>query len=435
MQQLSRFVRHELRRLLGDRTGAALATFAVAFPVMAGAVGIGLEVGLWYTSRRQAQTSADAAAISGAFERARGNVSGITAAALKEAQRNGFNNAAPATFVVNNPPTSGGATGDASAVEVRLTRQENLLLSSLFLEGSVTIAARSVAQVQITGEACVLALDPSAQAAVTNSGNPTINMAGCVVAANSNDPAAINIAGSSILNAESLWTAGNYEIDGGATLSLATPATTNAWALPDPYADLTLPAIGGCTQTNASYSNTTTTISPGVYCNGLDFGANANVTLQPGTYYINAGDFKVNAQARLRCNCSNPGDGVTIVLTSTGAASTIGTVTINGGADIVLNAPTAEAYPLPGLLFYQDPRAPTNGVNKLNGGSSMILDGANYFPKQLVQWAGTNDTTTPHCVQIVARLVVFTGNSVLDNSHCQEAGVNPVQITGVRVVE
>ena len=435
MHRLSRYVRHEFRRLLRDRAGAALATFAVAFPVMAGAVGMGLEVGLWYTNRRQAQTSADAAAISGAFERAKGNIGGITAAALKEAQRNGFNNAAPATFAVNNPPASGGAAGNAAAVEVLLTRQQNLLLASLFLDGSVTIAARAVAQVQITGEACVLALDPAAQAAVTNSGNPTVNMAGCVVAANSNDSAAINIAGSSILTAESLWTAGNYEIDGGATLSLASPATTNAWALPDPYGGLSLPAIGGCSQTNASYSNTTTTISPGVYCNGLAFGANSDVTLQPGTYYIDRGDFTVNAQARLRCNCSSPGDGVTIVLTSTGATSQIGTVTINGGADIVLKAPTAETYPLPGLLFYQDPRAPTNGVNKLNGGSSMILDGGNYFPSQLVQWAGTNDTSTPHCVQIVARLVVFTGNSVLDNSHCPEAGVQPIQITGVRVVE
>ncbi len=197
---------------------------------------------------------------------------------------------------------------------------------------------------------------------------------------------------------------------------------------------MNVPVLNGCDANNASYNNSVT-LNPGIYCNGISFGAQANIRLNPGIYYIDRGDFRANAGARIRCNCTGPYDGVTFVLTSTGPASQIGTVTINGGADITLNAPPDPSSPFAGLLFYQDRRAPTNGTNKFNGGADQSLTGAIYFPNQTIEYAGNNSPNGPTCTQIIGNEVVFTGNATINNTGCPGAGVQPLQITGVKVVE
>ena len=427
-----RSLARSLAALIHSRDGGILVTFALTLTALIGFGGMGLESGIWYTAKRSLQTQADAAALSGAFERAKSNPAGVTLAAQREATRNGFNDTAPNTITINNPPVSGPNVGEGAAVEAVLSRKQSLLLASLFLE-TMTIRARAVAAVQVTGTACVLALDPTANGAVTNQGSTVVNMAGCSVAANSSSETAITVSGNGALTADSLWTVGNYAKDGSATLTLAKPPVTHAWELDDPYADVHIPSLSGCSQTNLDV-NTSVTLDPGIYCGGLKVKSQAVVTLNPGTYYMDAGDFEVAGGAVIRCNCTNPTDGVTFVMTSSGAASTIGTVTINGGADMLLNAPTDAGNPFAGLLFYGDPRAPA-ATDKFNGGSNMLLTGSVYMPTHTVQWSGNNSSAAPTCTQIIANTVVFIGNSTINNTGCQAAGVLPLTITGVKVVE
>ena len=423
-------------RLGVNRDGAVLTIYALFLPLLLGVLGLGLETGIWYTAKRNMQTQADAAALSGAMERGKGHpeYEVVSAAALKEAQRNGFVNTSPNTIAINNPPTSGPNAGDQAAVEVILTGPQSLLFSSLFLSG-LTVSTRSVAAVETTGTACVLALDPSASSAIQNQGNPTIQMDGCVLAANSTSSSAISFSGSAVLDADSLWTAGNISVSSSTTLTLDRPPTVNAWPIDDPYADLTIPLLGSCDHTNASYSNVTLTIDPGVYCDGINFGAGAIITLNPGTYFINKGNLTIAATAVLRCSCPDPGDGVTFVLTSGSGGGSIGTVTINGGADVVLNAPTDESDPYKGILVYQDRAAPPGPTVKFNGGSKMLLTGGIYIPNQTVEWSGGNSASGSTCTQIIGRQVKFVGNSTIVNTGCETAGVSPLEIVGVRVVE
>ena len=423
-----------LARIRRERAGSILVTFGIALPVLIGVVGLGVESGAWYVNKRSLQTDADAAALSGAFERAKGNPGNVTTAALRDATRNGFVNAAPNTFTLHNPPASGSYVGNGGAVEVILSTDQALLLSGAFLP-SLTIRTRAVAAVEITGTACVLALDPTLDGAVTNQGSVVVNMAGCSVAANSSSTSAIDITGDGTLIADSLWTSGNYTYGGSATLDLAKPPVVNAWALDDPYAGKTIPPLTVCDHNNASYSGGTFALNPGIYCNGLNFGSGSTITLNPGTYYINSGNLTMNATTHVRCNCMLPGDGVTFVMTSTGGASSIGTVTINGGADVLLNAPSNSSDPYAGLVIYQDPRAPAGGVNKLTGGADMSLTGGVYFPTQLVRWSGNNSPSAPTCTQVIADQVVFIGNATIDNTGCPAAGVKPLAIKGVRIVE
>jgi hypothetical protein len=413
-----------------------MATYALILPFLLGVVGLGIESGIWYASKRVIQTQTDAAATAGAYERRRGNpaYSLVSAASLREAIRNGFVNAAPNSITINNPPTSGPNAGDQASVEVIISEPQNPLFSSLFLN-NLSVTSRSVATVETEGTACVLALHPSASNAIMNQGNPTIMMDGCVMAANSNDSSAISISGSAVIDADSLWTAGDISIGGSVTLTLDQEPMVNAWPLDDPYASITIPTLGACDYNNTSYNNTTLTIDPGVYCDGINFGANAIITLNPGTYYIDEGDIIIAASAVIRCSCPNPEDGVTFVLTSSGAVNDIGTITIHGGADVLLRAPTADADPFTGILVYQDRRAPSGQSVKFNGGSAMLLTGAIYIPQQTVEWSGGNAAAGSTCTQIVGQEVKFVGNSEIVNTGCDTAGITPLAIVGVRVTE
>ncbi|HEX2115236.1 MAG TPA: pilus assembly protein TadG-related protein [Alphaproteobacteria bacterium] len=427
-----------IARLIRDRRGALLATTALALPVIAGFAGLGVEVGMWYSDKRDLQTAADAAALSGAFERVRGNPNGLQSAARHEAQRNGFQIGGPNTIAVNNPPLSGSRAGETTAVEVVLTRPHRLLFSTLLLSDDMTIAARSTAAVDTTGEACVLALDRTANRALNNQGSSTVLMDGCVMASNSIAPDAIYLGGSTTVNAFSLWTSGGLVNGGSGNVTLARPATTHAWDLDDPLADFDMGAVPACSPNppyETRYGSGARTIEPGVYCGELKFNAGADITMKPGRYYVADGDFHVNGSARVRCDCPNPEDGVTIILTKKNT-STIGRVDIRAGADVQLRAPSDPTNPFRGVLFYQDRTAPVNttGVHQFNGGATMRLEGSIYMPQQGVEFSG-NNSASKTCTQIIARTVSFTGNAYIDNTACQAAGVQPVTVTQARLVE
>ena len=403
-------------------------------PVLLGISALSVDVGLWYKSRRDYQTAVDSAAIGAAWQRLKGKGDSITETARADAARNGLTVGGSVVMTVNNPPAAGAYAGRGDAVEVIVTLPQNALLSSVLLSGDATHSARAVAVVDVQGSACVFALDTMAPSAVKIWGSTQVEAIGCVIGANSNASSSIDIGGSSSLKADSLWTVGGVNMGSSASVSLARPPTTDAWALVDPYEGLIIPPLAGCAANNKSV-NGVEPLDPGVYCNGLSFGAQADATLKPGVYYIDKGDFTVHGGAKIRCDCPNPTDGVTIVLTSSGSASDIGTATINGGADVVLKAPTGADAVFKGLLFFQDPRAPTDGVNKLNGGSAMMLTGAVYFPKQQIQFNGDNNSSANTCTQIIGRTVEFTGNSKIYNNGCAEAGIEPIAVKGIRLVE
>jgi Flp pilus assembly protein TadG len=419
-------------KFAAERSGATAVVYALSMPAVLGFAGLGVEGGLWYVEKQKLQVAADAAAISAAYERAAGRTSTMQAAALQDAGKNGFSlvNVTPANFAVNYPPAAGTYAGDPSAVEVKLSRSQPALLSALFGLQTINVSAHAVAMVKLTGEACVLALDPAASVGVLSQGSTVDSLDGCVIAANSTSDTAVSVSGNAAVTAYSIWTAGGVSQDGSSTLSLTEPARMRMWAVQDPYADETIPSpLGACKANNLSLKNTTQTLQPGVYCNGLDIGAKAQITLAPGIYYIDRGDLTVNAQATLT------GTNVTIVLTSSGTASQIGTVTINGGAVVDLTAPPDEDSGHRGMIFFQDRRASPAGTVKLAGGATMRLAGAAYFPAQAIQFSGNDSSSSPTCTQIIGRTVTFIGHSAVKDGGCPAAGVQPIRITGVKVAE
>ncbi|MBL8697798.1 MAG: hypothetical protein JNK67_05475 [Alphaproteobacteria bacterium] len=426
------------RKAKRTRRGTVAVMAAVATPIVIGFTGLGVEVSTWHANKRMLQTAADAAATSAAIERAKGgNAGAIRTAALREAGRNGYESQNPYEYAINSPPTTGAFTGDPAAVEVVLTRRQTPLLSKFFLNAPVALSARSVASMRTggpSGAACVLALNPNESGAITNTGSTTINMPGCVLAANSTSSTSIVVTGNANLTAQSLYTAGNYSRGGSSTMTLAQTPRISAAPLPDPFAGTPIPNPGTCTHNSKRIDKATVTLNPGTYCLGIAIGAQSKVAFNPGVYILNRGDFAVNGQAEVTCNCTGD-QGVTIILTSSTNASSVGSVVINGGAKVELKAPSDAGNPYRGMLFIQDPRKDDCGnadISRFNGGANMKLTGALYFPHEEVNWSGNNATTA--CIEIVALDVKFVGNAYLDVSGCPAAGVRQIPIAGATTV-
>jgi hypothetical protein len=160
------------------------------------------------------------------------------------------------------------------------------------------------------------------------------------------------------------------------------------------------PGAGACTH-NDYNTTSSTTLSPGRYCGGLQITSHANVTLNPGTYIIDQGSFSVGGQATLS------GTGVTIILT--GSGSNWASANFAGGSEVDLKAPTTGDYA--GMVLMKN-RLATSGSVSLVGGNTMKLHGAVYVPTHDVAFTGgaEGDNT---CTQLVAYAVTLVGNSTL----------------------
>src|SRR3954447_10556757 len=120
-----RGARDQWLRLKHDDRGSVFA-FLALLPILAGAVAIGIETGELYRVKRQMQSSADAAALAGAYDRLAGKSATVIQANAKyEAQRNGFTDGVSSVVVtVNAPPLSGSNTTTTGAVEVIITKTQ-----------------------------------------------------------------------------------------------------------------------------------------------------------------------------------------------------------------------------------------------------------------------------------------------------------------------
>jgi Flp pilus assembly protein TadG len=298
-----------LKRLLRDRRGVTAVFVALAATVLIGFVGLGAETGLWYAVKRQDQSAADAAAISGAYEKAAGQAySDVCALAKRDAASNGFTfqsyscpgtspgctNPSAGQMCANNPPVSGASNGDDKAVEVILNRQQNALLANLFLS-NVTITSRAVAKVNLPGYTCDLSLATTGTG-ISVQGSATLNLTDCGMAANSSDALAISFGGGNNNNLTASWfqTVGNYNANGNPVLDVPT-RLTNSTPVKDPYScdPPTLGCAGRILYPSQSATTPEVVTTTPAQSNPPCFADTpTNTTLKPGLYGKSSGSGK-----------------------------------------------------------------------------------------------------------------------------------------------
>ena len=413
------------KKLKSNTKGSTLTVFAIAMPVLAGALAISIEAGYWMKTKSGLQMVADMAAYAGLQELSYNGKSAAINAARLDAMQNGFTNNARGSMVVNIPPTTGTyTTGDA--VEV-LIKQKGLQFFSKIIPGAqeVTYSVRSVALTTKGGSACLLALNPTLPGSLDVTGSSIVNMKNCYVAVNSDDIESTTIGGSGSLTAACLTTAG--DVSGSANLTCGNPKT-NANPIKDPYSSVLAPRLLNYPTCQIPQPKPgikfAYTLTPGRYCGNYSF--KSLVELIPTTGPNGSNLFILDgARFNFKSNFSRlVGSGVTIILMN-GAELT----GINGGLTLQLTAPSSGDYA--GIAIYSDPRSQPIGANvKLNGSSSSYIEGLIYYPTQNLEYKG-NMSHSAKCTLLVANTFTMSGNSTIETTGCEEnLGIIPPSVPG-----
>lgn len=458
-----RFARLTWQRLLGDKRGSILPMF-VAIPVVAGTVAAGVETGQVYRTKRQMQGAADAAALAGAVTRMNGGA--VDAAALYEAQRNGFQNGVGGvTVTVHSPPVSGTATTDTNAVEVIVQKPTSFALAKVLsssLGNAFTLTSRSVAtQSTISSttnqdvtttttasvsslDGCLVALTSAVEQGVsfTSFNNFTSD---CVIYSNgagtgtSSSTSSVYMANFNNATMKSVYTRGTFTTASYNHVYLTNAAQQNqATAIVDPYAGLPTPSPGTCSYSNFNRSSTSSlTLSPGTYCGGLQVSSISNVYFTPGIYYIANGDLYLASVNNVTCPTCTTDNGIAFVLTqTTGNNSDIGGVRISSDNNISLNASSASQASPPlyaGVLFYQDRRVPngtmtsTSKIFTISSLNTVTLTGAIYFPNNRIDISSINNASLANngCTVWIGRYLKFSSYNNNYVAGCAAIGVRP----------
>lgn len=416
LSRLSAALRHSRFRRLRDENGSVLFVSAAAMLVLCGVTGLGVDVGMWYRTKRAMQNAADSAAMAAALDN---GAATYQAAGKAVAAQYGFVDGSGGVnvAVANAQSCPGGGTSNCYTATV--SQQAPQYFSQVLGIAAPTLSASATASPATTGaNDCVLALNPTASSAVLLNGTVSINLS-CGLAVNSSSSQALLMNGTNSITATSVDVVGNVLRNPSAGNPITPAATTGAASTPDPYAGLAVPSLpgGGCASpTSYNGANQTWNLSAGVkYCSNLTFnGANDTVNFAPGTYYFDRASLVVNGSG-ITLN----GTGVTFVFT-TSTGSGVGGLTMNGQVTAHLSAPTAgSGQPLPGFVFYQDRRASAGGNVTFNGNPSSQVTGALYFPSQKLTFNGQGTSTG--CTQIIADTITFNGTPHLATSTCVSA--------------
>ena len=409
-----------IKRYLQDESAAVMPMAALLMPVILLMAGLGTDTSAWMMARRNLQTAADAAALAGAWEAARGGTDYIQSAALKEAINNDYD------------PAEGGELtvvydSDQNKVYVTLTQNAGLFLTRIIMSNPVRTTVEAEATISNNeGDYCILSLNDVQASSMTTSGNVDLVMPDCGIAVNSSNGRAFSMNGNVNIDVKDVSIVGDYDIHGGSANFQYENLITGGSPVPDPYANYEPDEDG---YSSCDYNNTrvnrggSQTLTPGRYCGGLRISGTNNITFEPGVYIIDGGTFDVSG------NGSMYGDGVTFILT--GSGNDYATADITGGKNIEFHAPDA-GEPNVGLVFYQDPNAPSSGTNNLLGNANLYIDGVAYFPSQELNIGGTSASTSDVCTHVIADTVIIHGTPFIGND-CSDSAAEPIGHVSVRL--
>jgi Flp pilus assembly protein TadG len=411
---------------------------ALALPVMIGVTALGLDAGMLYLQRRQAQTAAEAAALAGAYAIKNGSsFSAAQTAAVAAGTQNGIT---VTTSQVTQPQTG--------YVAVSVTSTRSRLFSALWGSGNMSATASATARAFSSSSSssgssgsaysplAIILLDKTAASGLYITGSASLAVTGGGIQVNSNAAAvpysssAFYVGNMGSMSAPSIAVVGTTWLQpyGTGTVTPSTPTAGSVVA--DPLANGTPPisapslsaaqALG--TYTNYSTGNGKTyTMSPGYYSGGVNIGA-STVTMSAGTYYIAGGDFYVANNAVLT------GTGVTIYL-APGATASHGTypcsttsVSIQSASQVNLSAPSSGTYA--GLVIYVDP-SNTGAVQFGNNQSVLNVTGTIYCPASMLDVTGYANQTLNVGTQIVADTMRVENNAKVKIAYTSTSAATP----------
>ncbi len=420
-----------IRSIYQSKNGAVAIQIALLMPVLIGMAALAIDIGFVLFEQRHMQSAADGAAFSAAMAQMAGHPIPISTEAYAVAAADGFVNGANGVTVTVNtpavsPPASAADAANPSTIQVIIQQPQTLplvgalcsLVPGSKCSGTFNVAAQAVAigSASCTNNCgCILQTDPNAPTGLSMSNGVTVNLTQCSVSVNAIGSAALSVIGGATLNAPAISIAGGVSVNNGAQINGQGSCSTNCSqqtgkSVSNPYTSETMPPSSGPSFSTTTYGQGRTfNLSPGVWSGNVSIANGATVTMQPGVYFVNGGNFSVGGGATLT------GTGVTIVLTSAN-----GTVTIDNGATVNLTAPTSGATA--GIAFFGNPLATESNINNFAGGSSTNITGVLYFPTQTVHFSNGSSSS---CTQLIAGMISVVGGTTLKNTSCP-AGIRQI---------
>lgn len=400
------------QKLRRSRQGAVAIMMGFMLVVMIGISALGVEMGFAYYKQRQMQSAADAAALGAGIAIGKGYPADVALQARALTAAVGYvDGADDVTVTVNRPPATGAHAADPNAVEVLVSQPQTLSLVTLFRSGLFTIRVRAVSIQTNTGSFCVLGLDTAASGAVRIKNNGVVSSIDCGVGVNSSSNTALILNNNARIDGP-VSVVGNWSLANGAALTYETPPYPrhNASALQDPYQTVALPGALGPLQFQPPCPLTICpTLQPGHYLLGLNY-SGKTLNLNQGVYYI---DTKLQLSNNVTVNATG---GVTIVIN--------GNYAMNIGNNVTFNITAPANGPTAGLAFASIRTATSTVTQKFANNVILNLNGAIYFPNQIVQFDNNATITSGACGQVIARVVELQNNANLKNqcSHPIKSG-------------
>jgi Flp pilus assembly protein TadG len=396
---LSRFAKN----CAGNMT---IITGLAAIPLVA-AAGIAIDYSRGTRVESELQQIADSAALAAAAGQ---NISGTTA--QKQAQRTAIaqsyldahlGNLGDA--VVGTPTVTIGPNTVDVAINATVSGSLVNVLSAPGQTGkTMTVTVNSKAAFSKDSYLCLLSTNMSEPESIYFQGNSEFMASVCTVQANSDDANAMRTWGNAYAESDGFCAVGGWAGSG-----FQPPPENGCTAKIDPYASLAMPTVGACDFNNMLVKNTTATLTPGVYCGGIDVSTHGVANLDPGLYIIKDGDLLVDSQSTL-----NAPVGVVFYLTGN-----VSIIDITSGAIVTINAPktgegVGQAANYEGFAFMVDRATGIGNEHYISSGGAVNINGAFYAPNaNLTIWANGNMNGASSYFPIVTSKFQMNGTATL----------------------
>jgi Flp pilus assembly protein TadG len=419
-----------------DDAGVAAVLFALAAPLLIGAMGLAAELSYWRFHQRGMQNAADAAAIAAATNGGSTYAAEAKAVAAQFGFQDGSGNIA---VTVTNPTTAAGCT--SKCYDVQISDKLPLLLTSIVgFRGNTTIVSSTssgvsqlstVAAMSMQGTSiatsgpaykyCIIALGTSGVTDITANGAQKADLGGCNIVSNANATCNGGNLNAGIVDAygtiKGCGTTQNSNMrplmaDPYASFATSIPSDTCNSVYPQEPASKNSPALPTSNQWSGAYTISGYKVACG------DQQLTGNTTITGGVLVIENGQLDTNGYTLT-------GNPLTIVFAGSNSASYQHVPTGGGGLNIA--APTSGTWS--GVAIYQAPSLTTNvSVSSAGNSPTWNISGLVYLPHSSVTLSGSAGASTmgKKCLVLVVDNLTIngTGSVFANNSECGQAGLH-----------
>ncbi len=388
-----------LRVFACDRSGTVAVLAALLIVPMMGIAGLAIDYSVWEHQRSEAHAAADSAALAGATAMSLAVIDGQDDRAETKAIESAEN------FVRSKLASTADVTVSASRasglVNVKTSVPAPRFLSKLFSSEtfSVSVESEAFADSSTSARACIIALDPAGIKGIDLNLSGGVVAKNCAIWSNATSATSIDANGSGSVTASATCAVGQIN---GTGFSFTPAAKQNCPPVADPLLDWAPPLASACTFTNFAVPNSgIVTLSPGVYCGGINASGKVSVILNPGDYVLRDGGLSLSGGASIE------GNGVSILFSGIGSS-----IDLSGSSSVSLSAPTAG--PMAGLVFASG-RGEAIQISRIRGNTSFFLEGNVYLPRHDLIFAGGPKSAIPeNFTVLIARTITFDGSTLLE---------------------